>query len=100
MKDNLNSESNELLKQFAITGDRDFFIDAINKISAQIATAINPLNLMNRPFVAAILTRYADFIKNDFGSDEVDVYSETLRYLSSDIAEYMVTTPIPTKGDK
>ena len=100
MKNNLNSESNELLKQFAITGDRDFFIDAINKISAQIATAINPLNLMNRPFVAAILTRYADFIKNDFGSDEVDVYSETLRYLSSDIAEYMVTTPIPTKGDK
>lgn len=100
MKNNLNSESNELLKQFAITGDRDFFIDAINKISAQIATAINPLNLMNRPFVAAILTRYADFIKNDFGSDEVDVYSETLRYLSSDIAECIVTTPIPTKGDK
>lgn len=52
---NLISDANELLKQYAITGDRDFFIDAINKISAQIATAISPLNPMNRPFVAAIL---------------------------------------------
>lgn len=100
MNNNLITDANELLKKYALTGDRDFFIDAINKISAQIATAINPLNPMNRPFVAAILTRYADFVKNDFGPDEADIYSKMLEYLNSDIAECIVTIPVPTKGEK
>lgn len=99
MNNNL-TDSNELLKQYAITGNRDFFIEAINKISVQIATAINPLNPMNRPFDAAVLTRYTDFIKNDFGPDEAGIYSKILRCLNSDIAECTVTIPIPTKGDK
>lgn len=100
MNNNLILEAEKLFKKSALTADHMLFVEAINKISAQIATAINPLNPMNRPFVAAILTRYADFVKNDFGPDEADIYSKTLECLNSDIAECIVTIPVPTKGEK
>lgn len=97
---NLISDANELLKQYAITGDRDFFIDAINKILAQIATAISPLNPMNRPFIAAVMMRYVDFIKKDFDVEEMKVFYETLRCLGNTGAEHIITMPMPNKGEK
>lgn len=97
---NLISEANELLNQYALTGDRDFFIDAINKISAQIATAINPINPMTEPLVAALLTRYADFLKDNFDPEAADIYSHVLYLLKNTSAEIMTKIPVPNKGEK
>lgn len=97
---NLILEAEKLFKKSALTADHKFFVEAINKISVQIGTAISPLTPANRPFVAAILTRYADFVKNDFGPDEADIYSKMLKCLNSDITECIVTRPMSNKGEK
>ena len=97
---NLILEAEELFKKSALTDDRVLFVEAINKISAQIGTAISPLTPANRPFIAAVMMRYVDFIKKDFGAEEMDVYSEMLECFRNTDAEYIVTMPMPTKGDK
>ena len=61
---NLITDANELLEKYALTGDRRCFIEAAEKISLSIASAINPINPMTEPLVAALLTRYADFLKD------------------------------------
>lgn len=97
---NLILEAEELFKKSALTADQTLFVEAINKISAQIGTAISPLTPANRPFIAAVMMRYVDFIKKDFGAKEMDVYSEMFEYFRNTDAEYIVTMPMPTKGEK
>lgn len=97
---NLILEAEELFKKSALTADHMLFVEAINKISAQIGTAINPLTPRNRPFIAAVMMRYVDFIKKDFDTEEMEVFYEMLRCLGNTGAEYIVTIPVPTKGDK
>lgn len=97
---NLILEAEELFKKSALTADQTLFVEAINKISAQIGTAISPLTPANRTFIAAVLMRYVDFIKKDFGTKEMDVYSEMLECFRNTDAEYIVTMPMPTKGEK
>lgn len=100
MNNNLILEAEELFKKSALTADNDLFFEAINKISAQIGTAIRPLTPANRPFIAAVMMRYVDFIKKDFNTNEMDVYSEMLRCLGNTGAEYIITMPMPNKGEK
>lgn len=100
MNSNLILEAEELFKKSALTADNDLFVEAINKISVQIGTAISPLTPANRPFIAAVMMRYVDFIKKDFGAEEMDIYSKMLECCRNTDAEYIVTMPIPTKGEK
>ena len=100
MNNNLILEAEELFKKSALTDDRVLFVEAINKISAQIGTAISPLTPANRPFIAAVMMRYVDFIKKDFGTEEMDVFSEMLERFRNTSAEYIVTMPMPNKGEK
>lgn len=100
MNNNLILEANELFKKSALTANQTLFVEAINKISAQIAIAINPLTPANRPFIAAVMMRYVNFIKKDFDPEETDVYSAMLKCLSNEGAEYIMTIPVSTKGDK
>ena len=97
---NLISEANELLKQYANTGDRRCFIRAAEKISLSIASAINPINPMTEPLIAALLTRYADFLKENFEPEAADAYSEILYLLKNTSAEIVTKIPTPTKGGK
>ena len=100
MNNNLISEATDLLKKYARTGDRRYFLDAAEKISLSIANAINPINPMTEPLVAAMLTRYADFVKENFDSEAADIYSEILNMLKNTSATVVVgETPAPTKGE-
>lgn len=100
MNNNLILEAEELFKKSALTADNDLFVEAINKISAQIGTAISPLTPANRPFIAAIMMRYVDFIKKDFDTEEMAVFSETLECFRKTSAEHIITMPMPNKGVK
>lgn len=97
---NLILEAEELFKKFALTADHMLFVEAINKISVQIGTAISPLTPANRPFIAAIMMRYVDFIKKDFDTEEMAVFSETLECFRKTSAEHIITMPMPNKGVK
>ena len=97
---NLILEAEKLFKKSALTADHKFFVEAINKISVQIGTAISPLTPANRPFIAAVMMRYVDFIKKDFGAEEMDVFSEMLECLGNTGAEQIITMPMPNKGGK
>ena len=44
--------------------------------------------------------RYVDFIKKDFGTKEMEVFNEMLECFRNTSAEYIVTMPVPTKGEK
>lgn len=100
MNNNLISEANELLRKYALTGNRRCFIEATGKISLSIATAINPINPMTEPLVAALLTRYADFLKDNFDPEAADIYFHVLYLLKNTSAEIMTKIPVPTKGEK
>lgn len=100
MNNNLILEAEELFKKSALTADHKLFVEALNKISAQIGTAISPLTKANRPFIAAVMMRYVDFIKKDFDTNEMEVFHEMLRGLGNTGAEYIVTMPMPNKGEK
>ena len=100
MNNNLILEAEKLLKKFALTADQTLFVEAINKISAQIGTAISPLTPANRTFIAAVLMRYVDFIKKDFGTKDMEVFYEMLECFRKTSAEHIITMPIPTKGEK
>lgn len=97
---NLILEAEELFKKSALTDDRVLFVEAINKISAQIGTAISPLTPANRPLIAAVMMRYVDFIKKDFGTKEMEVFYEMLEWFRNTSAEHIITMPMPTKGEK
>lgn len=97
---NLILEAEKLFKKSALTADHKFFVEAINKISVQIGTAISPLTPANRPFIAAIMMRYVDFIKKDFDTEEMAVFSETLECFRKTSAEHIITMPMPNKGVK
>lgn len=97
---NLILEAEELFKKSALTADHVLFVEAINKISAQIGTAISPLTKANRPFIAAVMMRYVDFIKKDFDAEEMFVFYEMLEHLGNTGAERIITIPVPTKGEK
>lgn len=97
---NLILEAEKLFKKSALTADHKFFVEAINKISVQIGIAISPLTPANKPFIAAVMMRYVDFIKKDFDAEEMKVFYETLRYLGNTGAEHIITMPMPTKGEK
>lgn len=97
---NLISKANELLEKYALTGDRRCFIEAAEKISLSIASAINPINPMIEPLVAALLTRYADFLKDNFDPEATDIYSKILGLLENTSAEIVTKIPTPTKGEK
>lgn len=97
---NLISKANELLERYALTGDRRCFIEAAEKISLSIASAINPINPMTEPLVAALLTRYADFLKDNLDPGAADIYSKILYLLENTSAEIVTKIPIPTKGGK
>lgn len=97
---NLILEAEELFKKSVLTADHKLFVEALNKISVQIGTAINPLTPANRPFIAAVMMRYVDFIKKDFDTNEMEVFREMLRGLGNTGAEFIVTMPMPTKGEK
>lgn len=97
---NLILEAEELFKKSALTADHMLFVEAINKISVQIGTAISPLTPANRPFIAAIMMRYVDFIKKDFDTEEMAVFSETLECFRKTSAEHIITMPMPNKGVK
>lgn len=97
---NLILEAEELFKKSALTADHMLFVEAINKISVQIGTAISPLTPANRPFIAAIMMRYVDFIKKDFDTEEMVVFSETLECFRKTSAEHIITMPMPNKGVK
>lgn len=100
MNNNLILEAEELFKKSALTADHMLFVEAINKISVQIGTAISPLTPANRPFIAAIMMRYVDFIKKDFDTEEMAVFSETLECFRKTSAEHIITMPMPNKGVK
>lgn len=100
MNNNLILEAEKLFKKFALTADHVLFVKAINKISVQIGTAISPLTKANRPFVAAVMMRYVDFIKKDFDTKDMEVFYEMLRYLGNTGAEHIITMPMPNKGEK
>ena len=100
MNNNLILEAEELFKKSVLTADHKLFVEALNKISVQIGTAISPLTKANRPFIAAVMMRYVDFIKEDFDTNEMEVFHEMLRGLGNTGAEYIVTIPVPTKGKK
>lgn len=95
---NLITDANELLEKYARTGDRRCFIEAAEKISLSIASAINPINPMTEPLVAALLTRYADFLKDNFDPGAADAYSKILYLLKNTSAEIVTKIPVPTKG--
>lgn len=97
---NLISEANELLKKYALTDDRRYFIEAAKKISLSIASAINPINSMTEPLVAALLTRYTDILKDNFDSEAAEIYSHILYLLKKTSAEIVTKIPVPTKGEK
>lgn len=97
---NLILEAEELFKKSALTADHMLFVEAINKISVQIGTAISPLTPANRPFIAAIMMRYVYFIKKDFDTEEMAVFSETLECFRKTSAEHIITMPMPNKGVK
>lgn len=97
---NLILEAEKLFKKSALTADHKFFVEAINKISVQIGTAISPLTPANRPFIVAVMVRYVDFIKKDFDVEEMKVFYETLRCLGNTGAEHIITMPMPHKGEK
>lgn len=97
---NLISKANELLEKYALTGDRHYFIEAAEKISLSIASAINPINSMTAPLVAALLTRYADLLKDNFDPEAAEVYSQILYLLKNTSAEIVTKIPVPTKGEK
>ena len=63
---NLILEAEKLFKKSALTADQTLIVEEINKISVQIGTAISPLTQANRPFIAAVMMRYVDFIKKRF----------------------------------
>ena len=94
------SKANELLEKYALTGDRRCFLDAAEKISLSIASAINPINPMTEPLVAALLTRYADFLKDNFDPETAEIYSHILYLLKNTSAEIVTKIPTPTKGEK
>ncbi len=100
MNNNLILEAEELFKKSALTADHVLFVEAINKISVQIGTAISPLTKANRPFIAAVMMRYVDFIKKDFDAEEMFVFYEMLEHLGNTGAERIITIPVPTKGEK
>ncbi len=100
MNNNLILEAEELFKKSALTADHKFFVEAINKISVQIGTAISPLTPANRPFIAAVMMRYVDFIKKDFDVEEMKVFYEMLESLGNTGAEHIITMPMPNKGEK
>lgn len=97
---NLILEAEELFKKSVLTADHKLFVEALNKISVQIGTAISPLTKANRPFIAAVMMRYVDFIKKDFDTNEMEVFHEMLRGLGNTGAEYIITMPVPPKGKK
>lgn len=97
---NLILEAEKLFKKYALTADHELFVEAINKISVQIGTAISPLTPTNRPFVAAVMMRYVDFIKKDFDAKQMKVFYEMLEDLRKTSAEHIVIMPMPTKGEK
>ncbi len=97
---NLITDANELLEKYALTGDRRCFLDAAEKISLSIASAINPINPMTEPLVAALLTRYADFLKDNFDPKTAEIYSHILYLLKNTSAEIVTKIPTPTKGEK
>lgn len=100
MNNNLIADANELLEKYAFTGDRHYFIEAAEKISLSIASAINPINSMTEPLVAALLTRYADFLKDNFDPEATKIYSHILYLLKNTSAEIVTKIPAPTKGGK
>lgn len=97
---NLISKANELLEKYALTDDRRYFIEAAKKISLSIANAINPINSMTEPLVAALLTRYTDILKDNFDPEAAEVYSQILYLLKNTFAEIVTKIPVPTKGEK
>ena len=97
---NLILEAEKLFKKSALTADHELFVEAINKISVQIGTAISPLTPANRPFIAAVMMRYVDFIKKDFDAEEMKVFYEILECFRKTSAEHIITMPMPTKGEK
>lgn len=97
---NLILEAEKLFKKSALTADNMLFVEAINKISVQIGTAISPLTKANRPFIAAVMMRYVDFIKKDFDTEEMAVFSEMLECFRKTSAEHIITMPMPNKGVK
>lgn len=97
---NLILEAEKLFKKSALTADHVLFVEAINKISVQIGTAISPLTLANRPFIAAVMMRYVNFIKKDFDAEEMFVFYEMLEHLGNTGAERIITMPMPNKGEK
>lgn len=97
---NLILEAEKLFKKSALTADHKFFVEAINKISVQIGTAISPLTPANRPFIAAVMMRYVDLIKKDFDANEMEVFHETLICLGNTGAEHIITMPMQNKGEK
>lgn len=97
---NLISKANELLEKYALTGDRRYFIEAAKKISLSIANAINPINSMTEPLVAALLTRYTDILKDNFDPEAAEIYSHILYLLKNTSTEIVTKIPAPTKGGK
>lgn len=55
MNNNLILEAEELFKKSVLTADHKLFVEALNKISVQIGTAISPLTKANRPFVKVMI---------------------------------------------
>ncbi len=98
MKNNLIEEATEMIKQ-AYLGDWALFIAALNKISQQISSALKPLNQVNLPFVAAVLTRYVNALKSDFSTEQQKVFEATISLLKDQAEEYKIRYPA-TKEDK
>ena len=55
---------------------------------------------MTEPLVAALLTRYADLLKDNFDPEAAEVYSQILYLLKNTSAEIVTKIPVPTKGEK
>lgn len=98
MKDNLIEEATEMIKQAYLDEDWTLFIVALNKISQQISSALKPLNQVNLPFVAAILTRYVNALKSDLSTEQQEVFEATIDLLKGQAEEYKICYPATKEG--
>ena len=100
MNNNLISEATELIKKAILVNNPKLFTTAMNKISMSISDAITPMDRLNMPFIAAILSRYVNVIIDSFDPEQLALYSGAIATLKNSGGEYAVVIPVPIKGDK
>lgn len=87
-----------MIIQATLLNDSEFFVKAMNKISWQISSALEPLNQVNLPFVAAILARYVNALKSDLNAEQREIFEATIDLIKDQTEEYALRFPVIKGG--